>query len=190
MSYLYLAILALLLQDQPTVVKGRLTHKNVEMTVVDSLAVWDKKANELLVVFLPFKAEQRHIDRLRSGRTSFFAMGEPSPDPKKWPNYCPAVWLRVSMNPKVLTTGSKAIKSYQMGGIQLNLKEAGETISNADEPSAQRNFKRLVLNLDATGAGTLDMEFAGASAFYSDDGIAWNMMVKLKVAPALEGQQQ
>lgn len=189
MSYLYLAIVALLLQAQPTAVKGTLTHKNVEMTVVDSLAVWDEKANELLVVFLPFKAELRHMDRLRSGRTSFFAMGEPSPDPKKWPNYCPAAWLKVSMNPKALAAGPKAVKSYQMGGIRLNMKEAGETISRGEEP-AQRDFKRLVLKLDPTGAGTLDMEFAGSSAFYSDDGVAWNMSVTLKVAPALQTPPQ
>jgi len=173
MRIMLVAVAGLLLQG--ATVKGSISAKGGSMSVAEAVAVWDPAKGELRVALMPFKIQEKHLKDIRKDRTMFAGFGEKSPDPKKWPDWCPGAEVKLTLDPKELAKGPASLKSYHLWAYGLKEKNFTHNMNGSGE-DAQKEMSKLVVKLDAKGAGTFEMAFAGKSAF--DEGLAWDLVVK------------
>ncbi len=168
---------------QSTTAKGTLSKKTVTMNVVDAVAVWDAKKNELRVVFLPFKAKKEHLEKIQKDETFFSLSDQPSPDPKKW-QWCPFGEVKIELDPA--KPGRDGVKSLFLLAYGLTERNFTDNINMLPD-NARAALPTLVLKLDAAGkAGSIEMNFARKQKLPETD-VGWDIQVKGPVLRALKG---
>ena len=168
-------VAALLVQAPGANVKGSFSTKGASMSPIDTVAVWDPAKGELRVALMPFKIQDKHHKDIRKDSTMFAGFDEKSPDPKKWADWCPAAEMKLTLDPKALGKGPAAIQSYHLWVYGLEKKNYTHNVNESGEES-RKQVSRLVLKLDAKGAGTFELTFVGKSSF--DDGLTWDITAK------------
>jgi hypothetical protein len=181
MKTMLVAVVGLLLQAAAA--KGTISTKDGSMPVVDAVAVWNPAKGELRVALTPFKIQEKHLPDIRKDSTMFAMFGEKSPDPKKWADWCPAAEVKLTLDAREIAKGPASLKSYHFWAYGLKEKNYTHNMNRSGE-DAQKEMSKLVVKLDAKGAGTFEMTFAGKSAF--DTGMAWDLAVKGSVLTPLE----
>jgi hypothetical protein len=172
-----ITLLALaLLQGQGGVVKGAISSKAGSMTPVDAVAVWDPAKKELRVAVMPFKIRKESLQDIRKDSTMFAGFGEKSPDPKKWPDWCPAGEVKFTLDDQ------RRVESYHFWVYGLAKKNFTDNMNQSGD-EARKHVTKLDLKLDAKGGGTFQLAFAAKSAF--DDGVSWDLAVQGVVLPPL-----
>jgi hypothetical protein len=172
-----ITLLALaLLQGQGGVVKGAVNSKAASMTPVDAVGVWDPAKRELRVAILPFKIGKEALEEIREDSTMFAAFGVKSPDPKKWPDWCPSGEIKLGLDEKNRAT------SYHFWFYGLEKKNYTHNMSQSGD-AARKAVPKLELKLDAKGGGTFDLAFAADAAF--EEGLSWDLAVQGVVVPPL-----
>ena len=172
-----MTLLALaLLQGQGAVVKGAVTSKAASMTPADAVAVWEPAKNELRVAMLPVKIRKEALQDIRKDSTMFAGFGEKSPDPKKWPDWCPAGEIKFTLDEK------RRVESYHFWFYGLEKKNFTHNMSQSGD-EARKHASKLEMKLDAKGGGTFDLAFAAKAVF--EDGLSWDLAIQGVVVPPL-----
>jgi hypothetical protein len=175
-----ITLLALaLLQGQGAVVKGAVGSKGGSMTPVDAVAVWDPAKKELRVALLPVQIRKEALHDIRKDSTMFAGFGEKSPDPKKWPDWCPAGEVKLVLDDRRL------VESYHFWVYGLAKKNYTHNMNQSGD-AARKDVSKLELKLDAKGGGTFHLAFAAKSEF--EDGLSWDLAIQGVVVPPLAGK--
>jgi hypothetical protein len=131
---LYFALLVFVLSALPCLAQssGTLTQDGVSMDIKGVVAVYDAEKPSVRFVVLPFAPSPAEIAKLQSGDTMWM-FDKPSPDPKKWKDWCPYGWVEVGWpfdkdkvgDPKKATL---YIYGYGIGkqGSNMNVNKFGE----------------------------------------------------------------
>ena len=171
---------ALLLQAQGASIKGTITSKKATLTPIDTVGVWDPAKGELWIAMLPFKIKPKHLADIQKDSTMFAVLGEKSPDPKKWPDWCPGAQVRIKIDAKDLGKGAAGVESYGLWAYGLAEKNFTDNASYSGD-KAREHVKKLVVKIDAKG-GSFELEFSGKTAF--DDGLEWTVSATGPVLPS------
>jgi hypothetical protein len=171
---------AVLLQAQGAAIKGTLSSKGGTLTPIDTVGVWDAAKGEIWIAMVPFKIKPAHLLEIQKDSTMLVVLGEKSPDPKKWADWCPGAQIRIKINAKDLGKGAAGVESYALWAYGLQEKNFTDNASY-DGDRAREHVKKLAVKVDAKG-GSFELEFSGKSGF--DDGLTWSISAKGPVLPS------
>jgi hypothetical protein len=172
---------ALLLQAKADEVRGTVSAGNASMQVLDATAVWDAEKGEMKVVLLPTKLQLKFLPEIQKGDWWRATADAPSPDPKKWADWCPAAIVTIAFKRKDATKGPAGIESVQLGADGLTRKGFVETSLNQTD-SAPKEFSKLVFKPDGNGGGTLTAAFSRKGE--NKDSLIWNVSLTCPVLPS------
>jgi hypothetical protein len=152
---------------------GTLSGNGVLMDIAGVVAVFDASRPSLRVVLLPFQPTADEIAKLQAGDVGWLD-DKPSPDTKKWKNWCPYGWFQLSwaFQKQAVGDAKKAtlfIYSNGLGsrGYSLNANQNGATV---DVSLAGTVKEGQEITLNSTG-----------SESFETGKLTWALKVKAKV---------